>query len=88
MEEILNKLANNKVIYLKVRTVPQAAQTKFIGFMADESLKIAVSATPEQGKANQALLKFLAKELKIEIKRINIVSGTRTRIKLLKIAAA
>jgi hypothetical protein len=85
MEDILDKLANNKEIFLKVKLAPQASTVGFMGRLADGSVKIAVKSVPEQGRANQELIKFLARALKVPATNIKIISGAGARLKLIKI---
>lgn len=40
-----------------------------------ETLKISVTTAPEKGKANQAVLKLLARTLKHPVSEIQILSG-------------
>lgn len=74
---------------LFVRANPGAAQTKIVGKFVDEKnqeyLKIAVAAQPEDGKANEELIKFLSKKLKIPKSQIEILRGETARIKVLRI---
>lgn len=44
-------------------------------------LRVKVTAAPEKGKANAALLKFLAKEWSVAPSRLSIVSGHKDRRK-------
>lgn len=79
----------NNTFVLRVRLTPNAALCKFNGVYNDgvcEWLKINVCSLPEKGKANRALIKFLAKELKIAKSRIIIDSGKTDRCKILVIA--
>ncbi|MCG8491424.1 MAG: DUF167 domain-containing protein [Sneathiellales bacterium] len=46
-----------------------------------ERLKISVTAIPEKGKANKALLKFLAKELGFPQKDMELAAGQTDRNK-------
>jgi uncharacterized protein (TIGR00251 family) len=48
-------------------------------------LKARVSAAPEDGKANKALVALLAKELKVAKSSIQFVSGETSRKKILRI---
>ncbi len=48
-----------------------------------EYLKIAVNAVPEKGKANKELIRFLAKQLKISVGQIEIISGATDHLKKL-----
>lgn len=47
-----------------------------------------IGAPPERGRANRALVKFLAEVLGVERSRIGIVSGLTARDKVLEIAGA
>lgn len=49
-------------------------------------LRARVTATPEDGKANSAVIKIVARALKIAPSRIELVRGTTSRDKLLRIA--
>lgn len=84
-EKYKKLLANNKEIYLRIKVLAGAGKTAFIDEMADDTLKIAVAAAPEKGKANSELIKFLAKELGVGKSDIRIISGVSDRLKLIKI---
>jgi uncharacterized protein (TIGR00251 family) len=47
-----------------------------------------VTAAPVEGRANEVLLKFLAKEFGVTPSSVEIVKGLRSREKLIKIAAS
>ncbi|MFA5247681.1 MAG: DUF167 domain-containing protein [Patescibacteria group bacterium] len=74
--------------YIRVKVIPNSAKTEIKGEMADGTLKIAVAAPPEKGKANATLLGFLAKELSVSKNNIILISGASSRIKLIKIKYA
>ena len=73
-----------------VRLSPKAKREGFEGIHTDpdgtERIKIAVSAPPVNGKANEALVKWLSKYLHIAKSAITLVSGTTDRSKTLLIA--
>ena len=48
-------------------------------------MKISVVSIPEKGKANQELIKYLSKALKVAKSQIEIVGGETDRCKKLKI---
>ena len=50
-----------------------------------QRLKVMVTAVPEGGKANEAVIKLLAKYLKLPKSALEIVSGALDRRKTLKI---
>ena len=49
-------------------------------------LKVAVSAPPEDGKANAALIELLARALKVPRGAVSIAAGAASRRKLVDIA--
>lgn len=85
LSKYIKKLANNKEIYLRIKVLPQAGRTFFLEEMADQTLKIAIGASPEKGKANQELLSFLAREFSVSKNRVKIISGLTERTKLIKV---
>ncbi|HRF49546.1 MAG TPA: DUF167 domain-containing protein [Anaerolineales bacterium] len=70
---------------LLVKITPRAKRTAVIGRLDDGSLKIAVAAPPEDGKANAALIRFLALTLGVREAHIEIVSGHGAPRKLIAI---
>ncbi len=70
---------------LTIRAQPKARRTEIRGLHGN-ALKISVSAPPEDGKANEALLHFLAKKLSIARSRLTLLSGTTGRDKQVLIA--
>lgn len=49
-------------------------------------LKVAVSAAPEDGKANQAVVRLLARQWRIAKSHISVRAGARSRDKTILIA--
>jgi uncharacterized protein (TIGR00251 family) len=72
-------------IILKVYLQPRASRNEIIGPYRD-GIKVKVTAPPLEGKANEALLRFLVKELGIPLSHIEILKGHRSREKVLKIS--
>ncbi|KAF3361795.1 hypothetical protein PHSC3_001650 [Chlamydiales bacterium STE3] len=70
--------------YLSVKVIPNAPKNQIIGWEDDE-LKVKITTIPEKGKANDALVRFLAKSLQISPSCLNIVSGLTSRHKRLLI---
>ena len=69
---------------LAVRLQPAARKNAVTGVHAD-AVKIALTAPPVDGKANEALIAFLAEALHLPRARIAIVSGLTSRAKQLRI---
>ncbi|MEW6686404.1 MAG: DUF167 domain-containing protein [Candidatus Edwardsbacteria bacterium] len=72
-------------ICLKVRVQPRADSDGIVGFQSDETLKIRITSPPIDNQANEHLLKFLARKLKIPKGNIQLISGQRSRNKILEI---
>ena len=67
-------------LILPVRAQPNARKAGLIGEQAG-SLKVGVTAPPEDGKANKALLEILRELLNLKRSQIAIVSGVTSREK-------
>ena len=70
---------------LTIRVTPRSRKTEFGGVLEDGTLRVRVSAPPAEGKANAALIKFLAKVLDVRKNRIEIVAGQSGLDKLISI---
>jgi uncharacterized protein (TIGR00251 family) len=76
---------------ITVRLMPRAGADRIVGFETDARgqrvLKVAVTAPPVDGAANQALIALLAKRLKVAKSSVALVSGATARIKRLALPA-
>ncbi len=70
---------------LKLRIVPNAKRDEMVGEYGD-AVKIKVAAPAVEGKANEALLEFVAEKLHIHRRDITLISGEKSRDKLIEIA--
>ena len=61
-------------VVLPVKAKPAARKNAITGFF-NNYLKVSVTTAPEKGKANKAIIKLLAKELKITPRNIALLSG-------------
>lgn len=69
-----------------VRVVTRANATEFAGLQEDGSLKVRLQASPAgDPSANKELVDFLAKQLKVDAKKIEIVAGAEGRDKLVSV---
>jgi uncharacterized protein len=59
---------------IQVKITPGSSRTKLLG-LHGECLKIAVAAPPEKGKANLALIEFLAELTGISKQQVKLTSG-------------
>ncbi|MFN3318472.1 hypothetical protein C0V73_16090 [Rhizobium sp. TH135] len=76
-------------ILLAVRLTPNGGRDAFDGVEVGADglahLKARVTAVPEKGKANKALIAVLSKALKVPKSSISVVSGETSRQKILRI---
>jgi uncharacterized protein (TIGR00251 family) len=68
-----------------VRVQPRAKRNAVTGVMGD-ALKLALTAPPVEGKANQACVKFLADLLDVPRSSITIAAGETSRNKLIRVS--
>ena len=67
-----------------VRVVPRASKNAIAGIHGD-ALKVRVTAPPVEGKANKALVAFLAKRLGARKSQVEIVAGAASRRKMIRV---
>ena len=76
-------------VLLAVRLTPNGGRDAFDGVEVTADglahLKARVTAVPEKGKANKALIVLLSKRLKVPKTAISVVSGDTARQKILRI---
>ncbi len=78
------RLAADGRITLTLHIQPGAKKTEFAGLHGD-ALKIRLAAPPVDGKANEALVKFVAETLKLPKSAVNLKSGQTSRRKVLEV---
>lgn len=83
MLEITENLAAGTVIFV-VRVQPGASKDEIVGEIAG-AIKIRLQAPALEGRANEALIEFLADLLKTPKGAVRILSGERSRVKRLEI---
>jgi len=74
----------NDTICFRVRVQPRASKDEIAGEMAG-ALKVRLRAPAVEGRANEALIEFLAQLLKTPKSAVRILSGDRSRIKRIEI---
>lgn len=74
-------------IELRVKVQPRARRDSIGGLAPDgAALRIAVTAPPEDGRANEAVCAALAKALRVPPSAIALTQGASARLKTLRIA--
>lgn len=74
-------------IRLAVQITPNAKKTEVVGVL-DDALKLKLQAQPIEGKANEALVKFLAKTLDVPRSAVTITHGQTSKKKLIEVVSA
>ena len=69
---------------VKFHIQPGAKKNEIVGMHGD-AIKVKLKAPPVDGKANEELVKFLAKELGIARSSVTIVAGATSRSKLIEL---
>ena len=67
-----------------VRVVPRANRNEIVGVHGD-ALKVRLTASPVEGRANEALTAFLAQRLGVRKSQVEIVAGTTSRRKMIRV---
>ena len=70
---------------LAIRVTPRASRNEIVEIMSDGTVRIRLTASPVDDRANDALIKFLSDVLKVSSSRIEIVAGETGRDKLVSI---
>jgi uncharacterized protein (TIGR00251 family) len=69
---------------LNVKVVPGSSRDQIVGWLGD-ALKIKVTAPPEKGRANEAVVDLLSLKLGISTDDIEVVSGHSSTSKVIAI---
>ena len=83
MGDLRIQTKNGSTIFT-VKVVPGSSRNA-LGEVLDGMLKIKITAAPERGKANKALIEFLAKSLTVARKDVDIISGHTSPIKQVQV---
>ncbi len=85
--QLLELISRPDGVVLPVRATP-AAKRNAIGGVHAGMLKVCVTAPPDDGRANAAIIELLAKSLKISKSRVQLLSGATQRQKKFLLADA
>lgn len=75
---------HDEYVLLEVHVVPRASRSKVLG-VHDGRLKISLAAPPVDGAANEELLSFVAKWLRVPARQVKLSRGESSRQKQLSI---
>jgi len=75
--------ADDRVIFT-VNAQPGVAKNEIVGVQGD-ALKTKINAPAVKGKANKALVHFLARKLGVRNSQVEVISGHTSRLKRIKV---
>jgi hypothetical protein len=65
---------------LQLKVIPKSSRNRIVGWLGDR-LKVQVTAAPERGKANDAVVELLASVLGLSRSQVRIVAGETSPLK-------
>ena len=69
---------------LDLKTIPNASRNEIAGWLGD-ALKVKVHAPALEGRANDALVEFLAEKLGLPRRAVTLVRGDKSRHKVVRV---
>ncbi len=78
---------NGEVLTLTLHVQPGAKSTNVAG-LHGEALKIRLAAPPIEGRANDALLKFIAESFEVPLRLVELKQGGQSRHKVVAITGS
>ena len=84
MTALLITVTKEDGVRFRVRVAPNAKKAG-IGGIHDGALKMAVTQVPENGKANQAVVRAISKQLGVSKSEVAIVAGQTSRFKTIEV---
>ena len=79
---------DGKAILINIKAIPGAKRNEISGVLGEGEqarLKIRISAPPEDGKANKAICKLIAKAMGVKPREVSVVVGPANPEKTLRI---
>jgi uncharacterized protein (TIGR00251 family) len=77
-------LPTAKGVILTIKATPRAKRTEVSGFDPDW-IRLRIQAPPVDGKANEAIIAFFAKEFHLHRRAVEICTGDTSRLKRIKL---
>jgi hypothetical protein len=71
-------------VKVRVKVIPRAREKEILK-LGDGSLKVKLTAPPVDGKANKQLIELIAEYYKVKKSQVTIVSGEKSRNKIIYI---
>jgi uncharacterized protein (TIGR00251 family) len=74
------------MLVLRIKVVPKSSADRIAGWVGDR-LKVQVTAAPERGKANDAVVELLASTLGVPRRAVRISAGATSPLKTVEVDA-
>jgi len=78
---------NGDIVTLTLHIQPGAKRTEVAGLHGD-ALKIRLAAPPIEGRANEALLKFIAESFAVPLRQVELKQGGQSRHKVVAVSGS
>lgn len=88
IQEIKDIIQDKGKFSFHVKVSPGADKTEWQAPLSDGTLKLKVKGAPERGKANEDVISFIASELGLNKKLVEITAGGGARLKRIKVKKA
>ncbi len=75
---------NNDSLIINIKVEPRSSKSGIAGTYGD-GLKVKLTSPPVEGRANKELIEVLAKEFGIKKKDVEIISGKKSKNKIVKL---
>lgn len=81
IDALQTRLQKEGWILLQLKIRPQAQVSRFRGPLGDDTFKVDIAAVPENGEANEELVRFLAETFGTSKSLVEIMVGQTSRQK-------
>lgn len=71
-------------VFFQIKVLPRSSRCEMAG-MHGEALKVKITAPPVEGKANDEIVRFLSRYLKVKAAQVSIVNGEHSHIKTIAV---
>lgn len=78
---------NGEILTLTLHVQPGAKRTEVAG-LHGEAVKIRLAAPPVEGRANDALLRFIAESFGVPLRQVELKQGSQSRHKVVAITGS
>lgn len=86
MEQVWFRI-HDSLLTLTLHVQPGAKRTEVVGLHGD-ALKLKLAATPVEGKANEALLRYIAERFGVPLRNVELKQGGQSRHKVVAISGS